>query len=128
MRERGDARDNENGSNLEPETKPRSAFGARVMFLVAAAAGCGVLLWVWKTIGDQDHREALAAAHTLSGASKPADRVGAIHDLIRYGANDGRVTIPAIVASLGDPDLEVRVEAARCLGPAACRLGVPRDR
>jgi HEAT repeat protein len=99
---------------------PRSAFRARLAFVIAAAAGCGVLVWVWKTIGDQDHREALSAARTLRQAVKPADRVNAIRDLVRYGANDGRVTIPAILASLRDADLEVRIEAARSLGPAAC--------
>ncbi len=122
MRKRGDgdARDDQNGSNRESQAPPPSGFRARLLFVIAAGAGCAVLLWVWRTIGDQNHREASIAAHTLREAAKPADRVSAIHDLVQYGANDGRVTIPAIVASLGDRDLEVRVEAARCLGPAAC--------
>ena len=89
--------------------------------MTAAAAGCGVLVWVWKTIGDQNHREAMASLLALySRAAKPADRVNAIHDLVRFGANDGRVTIPAIVASLSDADHDVRIEAARSLGAAAC--------
>jgi HEAT repeat protein len=119
-RRRGDSHDTPNGSEFEPQTAPRSAFRARLTFVTAAAAGCGVLVWVWKTIGDQNHREALFAARTLYQAAKPADRVNAIRDLVRFGANDGRVTIPAIVASLSDADHDVRVEAARSLGAAAC--------
>ena len=55
---------------------------------------------------------------TLQVAARPADRVNAIHDLVRHGANDGRVTIPALVACLKDADSSVRVEAAQALGPA----------
>ena len=86
---------------------------------IAAVAGCGVLVWVWKSVGDQGHREAMAAARTLEGAARPADRVNAIRDLVRHGANDGHLTIPALIACLKDADGSVRVEAARALWPAA---------
>jgi HEAT repeat protein len=108
------------GSNLRPGKPFRFVLGSWLTSAIAAAAGCGVLFWVWKTTGDQDHREAIAAARALQGAARPADRVSAIRDLVRFGAKDGRLTIPPLIACLSDADGSVRVEAARALGPAAC--------
>ena len=106
------------GSTLRPGKASRFTVGSWLAFAIAAVAGCGVLFWVWKTVCDQEHHEKMAAARTLQAAARPADRVGAIHDLVRHGANDGHLTIPALMACLKDADGSVRVEAAQALGPA----------
>ncbi len=108
------------GSKLTPAKVSRFILGSRLTTAIAAAAGCGVLFWVWKTVGDRDHREAMAAARMLQGAARPTDRVSAIRDLVQYGAKDGRLTIPALISCLNDADGSVRIEAVRALGPAAC--------
>jgi hypothetical protein len=109
------------GSKLTPAKVSRFIPGSRLTTAIAAAAG-GVLFWVWKTAGDQDHREAMAAARTLQGAARPADRVSAIRDLVRYGAKDGRLTIPALIACLNDAD-----GSASAIGRFSpqCRIAVP---
>ena len=89
-------------------------------------AGSKVLFWVWKSAGDQGHREAMAAARMLE-ARPGRRRVNAIHDLVQHGANDGHLDDPALIACLKDADGSVRVEAARALGlwPAPLHLAAP---
>jgi HEAT repeat protein len=107
-------------ADLKPVSPPPPTRRGRLLLMIAACLGCGILLWVWKTTGDQQHREAVAAARTLHETANPAERASAIRDLVRYGKNDGKLAITSIVASLNDPDLAVRVVATRSLGPAAC--------
>ncbi len=121
MSERGESASSgtTDGSNLRPGKASRFSLRSWLPFAIAAVAGCGVLFGVWKSVGDQGHREAMAAARTLQVAARPADRVNAIHDLVRHGANDGHLTIPALIACLKDADGSVRVEAAQQLWPLA---------
>ncbi len=86
---------------------------------LVALACCLVLASVWRVAGDENRRQANAAVRALEQARNSSERVEAIRDLVRSVVVDGPVAIPALIRSLADGAVEVRVEAARSLGPAA---------
>jgi HEAT repeat protein len=84
-----------------------------------ALAGCVVVASVWRVAGDEDRRQMIAAVRALEQARNDGQRVDAIRDLVRSVVIDGPMAIPPLIRSLADGAVEVRVEAARSLGPAA---------
>ncbi|MGO9464379.1 MAG: HEAT repeat domain-containing protein [Isosphaeraceae bacterium] len=98
---------------------PAERFLQVALGTVVALAGCGVLGWVWSIAGNEDRRQALAAVRALDQAGDSSERVEAIRELVRPVVIDGLVAIPPLIRALADPALEVRVESARSLGPAA---------
>ena len=129
MTDRGDADAENSGTGSKSSRQPssRDTLRAGLLLVIVAAVGLGVLVAVWQTVGNQDHRETLSALRTSHDAENPLERANAIRELVRFGADDGQVTIPSIIASLRDPDPEVRVEAARSLGSAASTSAMRGD-
>jgi HEAT repeat protein len=95
----------------------RSSFRFGLSAFVTLAC-CGVLVSVWHVAGDENRRQAIAAVKVLDHARSLSQRVEAIRDLVRPVVIESEVAIPALIRSLADPAVEVRVEAARSLGPA----------
>jgi HEAT repeat protein len=95
----------------------RSCFRLGLSAIVTLAC-CGVLVSVWRVAGDENRRQAIAAVNALDHAHSSSERVEAIRDLVRPVVIDCQVAIPPLVRSLADPAVEVRIEAARSLGPA----------
>ncbi len=94
--------------------------------VVVALACCGVLASVWRVAADENRGQAIAAVKALEGSRDSAGRVEAIRDLIRSIVIDAPIVIPPLIRSMADPAVDVRVEAARSLGPAtsaAARAG-----
>jgi HEAT repeat protein len=76
------------------------------------------LIWVWQFAGDEGRRRANAAVSDLDNARNPRERMQAIQALLQSGLSESGLAIPPLVRLLRDPDADVRVEAARALGPA----------
>ena len=105
--------------------RPRLKLGVGAF---AVLAGCGVLASVWHVAADENRRRAIAAVEALGRARGSCDRVEAIRDLVRSVVIESPVVLPPLIRSLGDPTVEVRVEAARSLGPAASSAALERAR
>jgi HEAT repeat protein len=87
--------------------------------LFVALASCMLLALVWDVAGDENRRHAIAAVRALEQSRNACERVEAIRDLVRTVIIDVPVAIPALIRSLADEEVEVRIEAVRSLGPAA---------
>ncbi len=101
----------------------RSAGSARTdrqlgLCAFVALAGCGVLATVWRAAADENRGQAMAAVKALEQVQDSAQRIEAIRDLVRSVVIDGQIVIPPLIHLLSDLEIDVRVEAARSLGPA----------
>ena len=95
----------------------------RACLLRGARLGFGV------SRGDENHPPGgLPRVRAIEHARNSHERVEAIRDLVRSVVIDGRVAIPPLIRSLADAAVEVRVEAARSLGPGNLRRGPDRLR
>jgi HEAT repeat protein len=99
-------------------------FGLGVLF---AVAGVGVLAPVWRSAADENRSQAIAAVKAFEGAGNPDERTEAIRDLVRSDVIEAPIVIPPLIGSLADPAVEVRVEAARSLGPATSAAALDGD-
>jgi HEAT repeat protein len=99
-------------------------FGLGVLFAVACF---GVLVPVWRSAADENRSQAIAAVKALEGAGNPDERTEAIRDLVRSVVIEAPIVIPPLIASLADAAVEVRVEAARSLGPATSAAALSGD-
>jgi HEAT repeat protein len=97
--------------------------------MMVTLACCGVLASVWRVAADENRGQALAAVKALETATECAGRIEAIRDLVRSNVIDGPIVIPPLIRAVADPGADVRVEAARSLGPAtsAAVLSGPHD-
>jgi HEAT repeat protein len=86
--------------------------------MMVTLACCGLLASVWRVAADENRGQALAAVNALEMAGDSAGRVEAIRDLIRSNVIDAAIVIPPLIRSLAERVVDVRVEAARTLGPA----------
>jgi HEAT repeat protein len=118
----------DDGKEFANPAKTRFAFTAqrpaRTCFelgrgALVTLACCAVLASVWHAAGDENRRQAIAAVGALERARDSGERIEAIRDLIRSAVIDGPRVIPALVRSVSDGAVEVRIEAVRSLGPAA---------
>jgi HEAT repeat protein len=118
----------DDGKDFANPTRTRFAFTAqrpaRACFqlgrgVLVALTCCAVLASVWHAAGDENRRQAIAAVGALERARDSGERIEAIRDLVRSAAIDGPIVIPALVRSVADGAVEVRIEAVRSLGPAA---------
>jgi HEAT repeat protein len=96
--------------------KSRSAkrFQIGVGGLIVAVACCGVVAWSARSLWESQH-PVIDAARGLQ-SSDAAERVAAARQLLPPGLLDPGRAIPALVAALGDPEVQVRVAAAVTLG------------
>jgi HEAT repeat protein len=114
------------------EPKPVRRLSTNVRTLIALVACCAAILWTWRRLSDNPDpvlAEARAIQKRAIGAldsPRPADRVTAIHELVRLQGGDRAIAIPPLSHALEDPDVSVRMEAAQALewlGPTAVKSG-----
>jgi HEAT repeat protein len=103
-------------SKAEPKTGRRLQTGVRT--LIVLVASCGIIFWAARSLWESQH-PAYGAALGLRARS-PSDRVDAIRLLVQTGIGDTEVAIPPLVATLRDPEPEVRVGACEALGQLVC--------
>jgi HEAT repeat protein len=103
-------------SEGEPKTGRRLQTGVRT--LIVLVASCGIIFWAARSLWESQH-PAYGAALGLRARS-PSDRVDAIRLLVQTGIGDTEVAIPPLIATLTDPEPEVRVGACEALGQLVC--------
>lgn len=107
------------GAGAAPGAEARRYWWHMAGAICAAVVGCGILIWVWQSTGDAARQLETAAVRDLDRARNPQERVQAIQALLQSGLPNPGAAISSLVHSLGDPDVGVRVETVRALGPAA---------
>jgi HEAT repeat protein len=111
------AADRDAGSRRGPMDYVRSCRQLGLGVVVALAC-CGVLASVWRAAADENRGQAIAAVKALETSPDSAGRIEAIRDVVRSMVIDVPIVIPPLIRALSDPVVDVRVEAARSLGPA----------
>jgi HEAT repeat protein len=99
-------------SEGEPKTRPRLQTGVRT--LIVLVASCGIIFWAARSLWESQH-PAYGVSLGLQ-AGNPSERVNAIRLLVQVGIMDTGVAIPPLIATLSDPEPEVRVGACEALG------------
>ncbi len=100
--------------------RPRRRIPATARLLIALVSCCGVLFFIWKVvIGETD--PAKVAAHALQVGSA-SERVDAVRELEQLGVPEKEISIPSLIAAIGDADDDVRVEASEALGRVVATL------
>ena len=104
----------------QPKRARRLQTGVRTLIVLVAC--CGVILWTVRRVQENSDPvlvEARAIQKRAIGmlrTGKPADRVDAVHELVRLNAGERAVAIPPLIGALEDPETEVRIAAAEALG------------
>ncbi len=126
-----DADDSLAGSRPAPansRTTPPSRSRIGLQTTLALAVGCGVLWWIVHTVSSNTH--GTSAAIRAMKSRDASERVSGIKQLETAGPGNGPTAIPALIVALGDPDAQVRSEAAMALGyigAYALKAGSPDD-
>ena len=104
----------------QPKRARRLQTGVRTLIVLVAC--CGLILWTVRRVQENSDpvlAEARAIQKRAIGmlrAGKPADRMDAVHELVRLNAGERAVAIPPLIGALEDPETEVRIAAAEALG------------
>jgi HEAT repeat protein len=100
-------------SECEVSTPKARRMQTGVRSLIAMVGCCGIVFWAARHLWENGH-PALVAARGLTAGSA-SERIDAIRLIVEVGVQDSGVAIPALIAALADPEVEIRVEAADAL-------------
>jgi HEAT repeat protein len=104
-------------SQAEARSRNARRFQVGVQGLIVAVACCGVVTWAARTLWESQH-PAMAAARELQSGNL-THREGAARNLGTLGIAEAGVSVPALIAALGDREAQVRIAAIEALAVIA---------